>query len=142
MGLGASVSVGAVAFAVTRFLTGIVTNDMAVQAMAQAAAPAVFLVVNQAILAITIDGAMLASRDFGFLLLVGTATCLMQLGTLHWCTSLGAILGTFSLRLGTYTVAVLTRMAMGQGALGRTIRKSWNRSRVDSLLASQPVVGM
>lgn len=134
LGVGASVSVGAVAFAVTRFMTGIVTNDSAVQVMAQAAAPAVFLVVNQAILAITIDGAMLASRDFGFLLLVGTATCLMQLGTLNWCHSLGAILGTFSLRLGTYSVAVLTRMAMGQGALGRTIHKSWNRSR-ESMLA-------
>jgi Na+-driven multidrug efflux pump len=133
LGVGASISVGAVAYAVTRFMTGIVTNDPAVQRMAQTAAPAVFVVVNQAILAITIDGAMLASRDFGFLLLVGTATCLMQLGTLHWCHSLGAILGTFSLRLGTYSVAVLTRMVMGRGALGRTIHKSWNRSKLSVL---------
>jgi putative MATE family efflux protein len=129
LGLGASVSVGALAFFVTRFMTGIFTSDSGVQLMAHAAAPAVFLAVSQAIMAVTVDGAMLASRDFKFMLLVGISTCLLQLGTLKWCTSLWAIFGTFSFRLGCYTVAVVTRVATGNGALGRAIKKSWVRKK-------------
>ncbi|KAI2498401.1 hypothetical protein MHU86_16098 [Fragilaria crotonensis] len=127
LGLGASVCVGAVAFLATRFLTGIVTNDPAVQLLARNSAPAVFWVVNQAILAITVDGAMLASRDFGFLLQVGSLTCLMQLCTLNWCNSVGMLLGSFAIRLGTYTIAALGRVALGKGVIGPIILKSLKR---------------
>jgi Na+-driven multidrug efflux pump len=129
LGIATSFTIGAVAYMVTRFLTGMVTNDWTVISMAQSASPAVFLVVSQAILAITLDGAMLASREFGFLLLVGTMTCLLQMGTLQWCNSIGAILSTFSLRLGSYSVAVIIRLALGKGTLGKTLRKVWRTKK-------------
>jgi putative MATE family efflux protein len=129
LGIVTSFSIGAVAYMVTRFLTGMVTSDRTVISMAQSASPAVFMVVSQAILAITLDGAMLASREFGFLLFVGTMTCLLQMGTLHCCNSIGAILSTFSLRLGTYSIAVAIRIVMGKGSLGQTLMKAWKTKR-------------
>lgn len=129
LGVGASLGVGLCSFAAVRFGAALFTSDPAVQSMAYQAAPAVFWAVSQAILAVTVDGAMLASRDFGFMLVCGTLTSVMQLYTLNWCNTLTAIFGTFTFRLGSYTLAVLARVAMGKGELGRAIRKSWEKKR-------------
>jgi Na+-driven multidrug efflux pump len=129
LGLGASIGVGACSFAAIRFGAALFTSDPTVQLMAHASAPAVFWAVSQAIMAVTVDGAMLASRDFGFMLAMGTLTCLVQLYTLNWCTTLTAIFGTFTFRLGSYTLAVLARVAMGKGDIGRAIKTSWKRKK-------------
>ena len=71
LGVGASIGVGACSFAAVRFGSFLFTSDAAVQAMAKAASPAVFYAVSTAILAVTVDGAMLASRDFSFMLFMG-----------------------------------------------------------------------
>jgi hypothetical protein len=72
---------------------------------------------------VTVDGAMLASRDFGFMLASGILTMLMQIVLLTtWCSSISDIFKTFTLRLGTYAVLSVARAALGYGALGRAIR--------------------
>lgn len=65
---------------------------------------------------------MLASKDFGFMLMQGLATMMMQLVLLKtWCTSLSDIFTTFTLRLGSYAVFSLIRAALGYGKLGQAL---------------------
>ena len=126
LGFGASLLVGGLAFVVARFLTGIFTTDPAVQAIAHSAAPSVFFMVANAIMAVTVDGAMLASKDFGWMLFLGLSTFLAQVGVLRNATSLNAIFATFIFRLGVYGPACALRAAMGRGAIGKAIVKTWN----------------
>ena len=62
------------------------------------------------------------SQDFGFLFFTGLGTFLVQLSILSFCTSVSDIFGTFTLRLVTYTIAVLARAALGFGGVGRILR--------------------
>lgn len=73
---------------------------------------------------VTVDGAMLASRDFGFMLFQGVSTMLMQLFLLSssWCSSISNIFATFALRLGSYAVFSLVRATLGIGRLGIALR--------------------
>jgi hypothetical protein len=78
---------------------------------------------------VTVDGAMLASKDFGFMLTQGLATMVMQLVLLKtWCSNLSDIFATFTLRLGSYAVISLIRAALGYGKLGRAIFSSSTKS--------------
>jgi len=129
LGLGASLLVGGMAFGVARYLPGIFTADPAVRALAQAAAPSVFFMVANAILAVTVDGAMLASKDFGWMLFLGVSTFAAQVGVLSRATNLNAIFATFIFRLGVYGPACAIRAAMGRGAIGRAIAKTWREKR-------------
>ena len=129
LGLGASVLVGGAAFLVARFLTGIFTADPAVQAIAHSAAPSVFFMVANAIMAVTVDGAMLASKDFGWMLFLGISTFLAQLGALKNATNLNAVFATFIFRLGVYGPLCLARAAMGKGAIGKAIAKTWKEKK-------------
>jgi Na+-driven multidrug efflux pump len=117
-----SIGVAAVSYAAAMFGSGIISNDLAVQLIAQTSAPALFMTVAAAIFAIAVDGAMLASRDFGFLFFTGLGTFLVQLSILPFCTSVSDIFGTFTLRLVAYTIAVLARAALGFGGVGRILR--------------------
>ena len=70
----------------------------------------------------TVDGAMLASKDFGFMLSQGVVTMMVQLFLLKtWCTSLSDIFATFILRLGSYAMLSLIRAGLGYGNLGRAL---------------------
>jgi len=129
LGVGASVTVGAIAFTVVRFFTGVFTADPAVQAVASTAAPSVFLMVSNAIMAVTVDGAMLASRDFGWILFMGLSTFVAQLVILTRATTLNAIFATFIFRLGVYGPACIIRALLGRGAIGRAITKTWREKR-------------
>lgn len=131
LALGASLVVGGLAYSTLRFGSGIFTGDAGVQLLAQQAAPAVFLNVATAIVCVAADGAMLASRDFGFMLAVGVMTYLVQTRLLGSCASLSAIFATFTLRLGIYTVACVARAVSGGGALGRAIR---NRRKLNAAI--------
>lgn len=123
-----SIGVAAVAYAAAVFGSGVISSDLAVQQIARTAAPALFLNVAGAIFAIAVDGAMLASKDFGFLLVIGLATFLMQLSILPYCTTVSDIFNTFTLRLVTYTIAVLARVAIGFGEVGRAIRSKHRKA--------------
>jgi hypothetical protein len=75
---------------------------------------------------------MLASRDFGFMLVQGLATMFLQLFLLkNWCTNISQIYHSFSLRLGSYAVSALLRTVLGKGALGRAIRHTPNPKKSD-----------
>lgn len=119
-----SLGVAAVAYFVATYGAGLISSDLGVHLVAKAAAPSLFLNVAAAIFAIAVDGAMLASRDFGFLLCIGLSTFLLQLKHLTYCTSVNEIFGTFTLRLSLYSVAVLARVLLGFGNVGRVIRSN------------------
>jgi hypothetical protein len=70
-----------------------------------------------------VDGAMLASRDFTFMLGTGIVTTIVQIFHLsNWCSSISDIYSTFTLRLGSYALFAMIRAGLGYGNLGRAIR--------------------
>lgn len=117
-----SIGIAGVSYAAARFGASTFSSDLAVQLVASETAPALFISVATAIFTVAVDGAMLASRDFGFMLFWGFGTFLIQLQLLKYCTSVSDIFGTFTFRLGTYAVAAMARAAFGYGGLGRVIR--------------------
>jgi Na+-driven multidrug efflux pump len=122
-----SIGIGAVTYAMAFYGSAIITSDRAVQHIARLAAPVLSLNVATAIFANAVDGAFLASKDFGFLTAIGAAMLLVQLYLLTLCTSVGDIFGTFTIRLATYTVVALTRIALGYGGVGRVIWKGYRK---------------
>lgn len=118
-----SIIIGAAAASCVFFGSHLFTSDLVVQGLAKGTAPIMFLTVACSIFAVSIDGAMLASRDFGFMLIQGTFSMLLQFGLLKfWATSLSNIYATFAMRLGSYAAATLIRIGIGRGILGRLIR--------------------
>ncbi|GAX10123.1 hypothetical protein FisN_3Lh315 [Fistulifera solaris] len=118
-----ALGIGATTVSAIEFGSGWFTSDPVVKLLAKQAAPSVFLAVTASILSVAADGAMLASRDFGFLLTMGMGTFLPQLLLLKTrCDSLSFVFGTFTMRLGMYTVAALGRVLLGYGPLGRAVR--------------------
>ena len=118
-----ALGVGLLPYLFLTFGSSAFSADPAVQLLTSQTAPAIFMAVATAIMTVAIDGAMLASKDFGFILLFGTTTCLIQLNLLPLCQSLTAVFGTFTFRLGSYAIAAAGRAALGQGNLGRIIAK-------------------
>jgi len=118
-----SISVAALAGLTLYFGAAAFTHDAAVQGLARQVAPSLFLAVLATIFGIALDGAMLASRDFGFILSVGIGTFVAQLTALQKCHTISAIFGTFTMRLGLYGFLAGARLALGHGALGRLLRR-------------------
>ena len=118
-----SVSVAALAGLALYFGAALFTSDVVVQGLAQQVAPSLFFAVMVTIFGIAMDGAMLASRDFGFILFIGIGTFLTQLTLLQKCHTIPAIFGTFTMRLGLYSLLAGARLALGHGALGRLLRR-------------------
>ena len=90
----AAIGVGAAAFLTCVFGPGLFSSDLGVQAVAKGAAPMMFLAVSMTIMGIAVDGAMMASRDFGFMLGTGIFSFLVQAKLLQYCSSVQAILAT------------------------------------------------
>ena len=75
-------------------------------------------------LTVTVDGAMLASRDFGFMLVQALSTMSLQIFLLcTWCKNISDIYATFTLRLGSYAIFALLRTFLGFGRLGKALKK-------------------
>lgn len=129
LGLGAAVTVGGMAFLVTRYLAFLFTSDPGVLSTVHATSLTVFAMVSNSIMAVTVDGAMLASRDFTFMLSMGLSTFLVQLGVLQRCTTLQGIFATFIFRLGIYAPACAIRWGTGCGPIGKAIKKTWREKR-------------
>lgn len=125
LGAMTALAVGGIAGLCLFFGSPMFSSDLSVQALAREASPSIFITVFTAIFAVTVDGAMLASRDFGFMLTQGVITMLLQIALLkRWCTSISDIYATFTLRLGSYAVVSLLRVFLGLGGLGRVIRST------------------
>ena len=123
-----SLAVGAVAFAMVRWGSSLFLSDAAVQQIAKETAPSILAAVTTAIFTVAVDGSMLASRDFGFMLGFGLSTFLLQLVLLRsYCTSVSFIFATFTVRLGSYALMALARSFAGFGTLGK-VMKSKNSS--------------
>jgi Na+-driven multidrug efflux pump len=125
--VGAAIGIGGLSFAAAMFGSATFSADPAVQMLAKATSPALFVAVATAITAIAVDGAMMASRDFGFMLACGFSASFVQLQLLPYCTSISDIFGTFSLRLASYPVVCLLRAGLGYGPIGRVLRKNKNK---------------
>jgi len=118
----AAVGVGFAAYLTASLGPGIFSSSVAVQAVARAAAPTLFFAVSQTVVGIAVDGAMMASKDFGFMLATGLASFVLQAKLLTYCTTVGDIFATFAIRLGSYALLSVGRAALGYGKLGRAIR--------------------
>ena len=118
----AAAGVGAAAYFTALFGSGLFSSNVAAQAVAKATAPTLFFAVSQTILGIAVDGAMLASRDFGFMLATGLGSFALQAKLLTYCNTVGDVFSTFTIRLGTYAVLAVGRALLGYGNLGRAIR--------------------
>lgn len=118
----AAIGVGAAAFLTATFGPGLFSSNAAVQAVARSTAPTLFLAVSQTIVGIAVDGALMASRDFGFMLSIGLASFFLQAKLLTYCTTVSGIFGTFTVRLGTYALFSVGRALLGYGKLGRVLR--------------------
>lgn len=129
LGMTTALVVGGVAGLATYLGSPIFSSDLIVQTLAKEAAPALFLAVFTAIFTVTVDGAMLASKDFGFMLTQGTLTMLVQLFLLKtWCSSISDIFVTFVFRLGSYALISLIRAGLGYGKLGQAMVNSGSGS--------------
>ena len=74
------------------------------------------------IVGIAVDGALMASKDFGFMLLMGLLSFAIQTKLLTHCASVPGIFLTFTLRLAMYASFSVGRAVLGYGNLGRAIR--------------------
>jgi len=115
--------VASVAFLVAKFGSQLISTDPAVQAIAQSTAPVLFVTIATAIVSVAFDGAQIAAKDFGYMLVAGFATFVLQLKLLPHCTRIDQIFATFALRMGLYAALSLVRAALGFGGIGRVIRK-------------------
>jgi len=125
-----TLGIGAATLLTLSFGSGIFTTDAAVQAIVKNTAPAVSFSVMQAIIATSLDGAMLASRDFTFIILVGLVTCITQVTMVARCATLSAIFGSFTLRLAAYSLFVVLRIASGRGGLGQLLARRKDEEKV------------
>lgn len=122
LALYTAVGVGTVSYLCLLLGTGFFTSDQAVQGIVQKTAPCVCIAIMAAILGVAVDGSLLASRDFGFIIVTGVWSCVLQLFLLKRCTTLNHIFLTFALRLGSYFLAGVGRIALGGGALGKILK--------------------
>ena len=114
--------VGIAAYGAVRWGSRLFSSDAAVVELAQRVAPSLFAAVTASVFAVAVDGAMLASREFGFMLACGLGTFAVQLVMLRsYCDSLAVVFGTFTMRLGVYGACALVRAFSGRGALGRVM---------------------
>merc|ERR1719253_153701 len=118
----AALGVGGVAYLTALLGPGMFSADAGVQAVAKSAAPVLFFAGSQTIVGIAVDGAMMASRDFGFMLTTGLGSFMLQAKLLTYCNSVAEIFGTFTIRLGSYALLSVGRALLGYGNLGRAIR--------------------
>jgi Na+-driven multidrug efflux pump len=135
----ASFGVGMVTYGMAYFGSGLISSDALVQRLARLAAPALSLNVATAIFAIAVDGAFLASKDFGFLTGIGATSFLVQICLLPLCSSISDIFYTFTIRLATYTVVALTRIALGQGTVGRVLKRRGHPATPNPQVATKHV---
>ncbi len=119
-----SLGIGALTFLTLTLGSGLFTSDVAVQGIVKNIAPVISLAVMQTIIGTSLDGAMLAARDFSYIITVGVATCGLQLSLLGKCNSLSAIYLTFFGRLAAYSIATLLRIGSGRGPLGKIVAKA------------------
>ena len=117
----AAMGVGAVSYLTAYFASGLFSSNIAVQSVAKSTAPILFWAVAMTIMGIAVDGCMMASRDFMFMLGLGVTSFVMQAKLLTYCNSVGGIVRTFTLRLGIYALASVARALLGFGNLGRAI---------------------
>ena len=127
-----SIGIAAVAFLASFWGCGFFTADLEVQAVAKATSPALFLAVATAIFTVAVDGAMLASREFGFMLFFGTGTLLVQLGLLPYCHTVSHIFGTFTFRLRSYALVAIARILFGYGEIGRVLNTPIKRPEANT----------
>ena len=120
--LFAAMAIGTAGFLTTFLGSGLFTSNMAVQAVLKSTAAVLFFAITQTIVGIAVDGALMASRDFGFMLLLGLTSFVMQDTLLSYCQTVPHLFATFTLRLGIYSILSVSRILLGGGSLGRVIR--------------------
>ena len=117
-----ALGVGVVSYSSLSLGTAFFTTDYNVQQIVQQTAPSVCIAIISAILGVAVDGSLLASRDFGFIITTSLFSCILQLNLLKRCSTLNHIFLTFALRLGSYFLSGVGRILMGGGSLGKILK--------------------
>ena len=124
--LFAAMAVGTAGFLTTFLGSGLFTSNTAVQAVLKSTAPVLFFAITQTIVGIAVDGALMASRDFSFMLFLGLTSFALQDKLLSYCQTVPHLFATFTLRLGIYTHSAGPHSSRqpphNGGSLGRVIR--------------------
>jgi len=114
--------------AVLTFGSTLLTTDPAVLAEVGCMVPAIFLSTALICLHGAMDGALVAAKDFGFIMPGQAMVCCVQVAVLmfsqkmNW--SLAAIVASFPLRMGLFLVAAAVRLRCGFGPLGRALQRA------------------
>lgn len=122
---GTAVTVGAASFLVLWFASVSFTSDPAVAALVRSCTM-VTVCISSLIVAQLMDGLLLASRDFKFIIPVTTATCALQLVFL-WLVArfrwgLGCVFFSIAFRYWVFIVAGAARVLLGNGPLGAALQ--------------------
>ncbi len=86
-----AISVSLMSYISLTYGGGFFTSDPVVFKIIQETAPSVAIAVGSTIRGTTIDGTVLASRDFSFILRLGICTCIMQVFLSSRCLTLSSI---------------------------------------------------
>lgn len=109
-----------------RFGAGFFTSDTAVLREVAGASLPMFLATFLLLVSSSVDGSLLAAKDFGFIVPTQVAVCALQICLLGVVRRLGLglpfVFLTFSVRLLSFLAAAFTRVSLGKGPLGRTVR--------------------
>jgi len=117
--------VAALCFSILRFGAPIFTTDPAVLQYVANTAPAILLITMGIIMSSSVDGSLMAAKDFGFIVPAQLAGCGVQL-LLIWLViqrklGLPWVFITFFARQILFIATSAARVACGCGALGRVI---------------------
>eukprot|EP00933_Yihiella_yeosuensis_P015577 TRINITY_DN13549_c0_g2_i1.p1 TRINITY_DN13549_c0_g2~~TRINITY_DN13549_c0_g2_i1.p1 ORF type:complete len:437 (-),score=68.45 TRINITY_DN13549_c0_g2_i1:113-1423(-) len=119
-------TVATLCFLLLRFGGGIFTADAEVIRIVAEAAPAVFLAVGTLLISSSVDGALLAAKDFGFVVPQQMIVCVLQLLLLQlvrrYSLGLPFVFLTFVMRLWVFITAAAVRVfVLRRGPLGSVL---------------------
>lgn len=133
IGAGLSVGVSTCCLLALRFGAMLFTDDAAVLGAIAHASLGVFLSAASLIFSSTFDGALVAAKDFGFIVPAQLSGCALQLGLLYlvrrWDLGLAGLFPTYTVRLWWFIGLAGLRVYYGGGKLGQVLQGSTAKVR-------------
>ncbi|CAE8650224.1 unnamed protein product, partial [Polarella glacialis] len=127
LGLATVVSsvVAMVCFLALRYGAVLFTSDPEVVQLVASAAPALLLATGTLLISSSVDGSLLAAKDFAFVVPSQILVCVIQLGLLQIVRrqhlGLPFVFMTFAVRLWVFLGGAAVRIGLGYGPLGRVL---------------------
>lgn len=120
----AAVSAG-LCLTLLRYAGGIFSSDPQVISLVVGSCLATFVMTGSTLVCSSVDGALLAAKDFSFVVPHQVAVCVLQVVLLAKVKELGLglpwVLMTFAVRLWAFLLGAVIRVRLGYGPLGRVL---------------------